>query len=246
MAERFFQLWNSVASTTNNPEVVLALSEILSDRADRDFILSLGREEAKRCINILDRVSFDLHLPHSPPQKVCQGIVEPNLRPAEKHDFFSLLRRLAQRHGRLPDRMMIKEKIEVSDELLTFFDGSVGAGTYKGHSVAVKTARFGSPRDLEKIRKVSINDILVPTRGVIPSTPPQRFCKEVVLWSVLSHPNILEFVGVQVDMVERQLATVSKWMGHGNIMQFARKNHVNRLELVRDFTSSPTLSVEMG
>jgi len=143
---------------------------------------------------------------------------------------------------------MIKEKIKVSDELLTFFDGSVGAGTYKGQSVAVKTARFESPMELEKIRKVSINDILVPARGAIPTTPPppQRFCKEAILWSVLSHPNILEFVGVQVDMAECQLATVSKWMGHGNIMQFARKNRVNKLELVRDLTSSPTRSVEMG
>ena len=246
MAERYSQLWNGIASTTINPEIPLALSKISNDRASGDFILSLGCEEAKLCINVLDRVSFDLHLPLSPPQMVRQGIVEHTLGSAEKCDFFVLLRRLAQRHGRLPDRMMITEKIEVSEELPSFFGGSVGLGTYKGHPVVVKTAIFGLSRDLEKIRKVSINDIFVSVRGTIPTTPPQRFCKEVVLWSALSHPNILKLVGVQVDMEERQLATVSEWMGHRTIMEFIRKNRVNRLELVCDLTSSPARSAKMG
>jgi len=30
---------------------------------------------------------------------------------------------------------------------------------------------------------------------------------------------------------------VSEWMAHGNIMQFIRNNHANRLDLVGDFTS---------
>jgi len=179
------------------------------------------------------------------PQMVRQGIVEPNLGPAEKHDFFVVLRRLVERHRRLPDRMMITENIEVTSVIPTF-DGYVGPGMYKGLLVAVKTSRFALLRDLEKISKVRINNILVPTRGAVSTIPLQRFCKEVVLWSVLSHPNILELVGVQIEMERGRLTTVSKWMGHRNIMEFTQTNHVNRLELVRDFTSSPTHSAETG
>jgi len=35
-------------------------------------------------------------------------------------------------------------------------------------------------------------------------------------------------------MEKGQFVTVSEWMAHGNIMDFIRNNHVNRLELVCD------------
>ena len=61
-----------------------------------------------------------------------------------------------------------------------------------------------------------------------------------MLWSTLSHPHVLKLKGVYGDMESRIFTTVSEWMARGNIMGFIKKNHVNRLELVRDFTS-PTL-----
>ena len=64
----------------------------------------------------------------------------------------------------------------------------------------------------------------------------QQFCKEVVLWNTLSHPNVLKLVGVWGDMGKGQFVTVSEWMEHGNIIQYIGKNHVNRLELVRGLT----------
>lgn len=62
---------------------------------------------------------------------------------------------------------------------------------------------------------------------------PQQFCGEVVLWNTLSHPNVLKFAGVQGDMRKGQFITVSEWMKHGNIVDYIKHNHVNRLELVR-------------
>jgi len=67
MTERYSQLWDSIASTTHDPKAVLALNEILSDEEGRDFVLSLGHEETKLCINVLGRVSFDPHLSLAPP-----------------------------------------------------------------------------------------------------------------------------------------------------------------------------------
>ena len=46
-------------------------------------------------------------------------------------------------------------------------------------------------------------------------------------------------------MDKGQLITISEWMMHGNIMEFIRKNHVNRLELVRYSTVLVTPFTEM-
>lgn len=137
--------------------------------------------------------------------------------------------------------MMITEVIDVPDKIHAFGGfGEIRDGTYKGARVAVKTARVPSLGDLTKIRKVSINDILAPTLRAFSIILLQRFYREVVLWSTLLHPNILRLVGVQEDVKKRQFSTVSEWMGGGNIMEFINENHVNRLELVHDFTSSAT------
>ena len=59
----------------------------------------------------------------------------------------------------------------------------------------------------------------------------QRFCKEVVTWKSLRHPNVLPLVGV--TMSEGQLAMVSDWMVNGNINDFVKAHpDANRLELV--------------
>jgi len=71
---------------------------------------------------------------------------------------------------------------------------------------------------------------------VVPTVPLQRFYKEIILWETLSHPNILKLIGVQEDVGRRQFVTVSEWMNHGNIMEYIKNNHANRLDLVRDST----------
>ena len=195
MAESYPQLWNSVANTNDKAEAVLALSKISTDKGGRDFIVSLGREEVQLCINVLDRVSFDLHLPLSSSQMVRQGIVEPNLGPTEKLNFFFLLSRLAERHGRLPDRMMMTTKIEVLDEI-PILGGVIGPITYEGCPVAVKIARYAFSWDLEKIKKVSITDILVPTRGAISTTLPSDFIRKSSFgahYPIRTSWNLLEF-----------------------------------------------------
>jgi len=173
---------------------------------------------------------------------VRQALMGP--RTLEKSGFFLALRKLAGCHGRLQDRMMITEKIEVSDEIPAFgILGDVNRGTYIGHTVAVKTARLPLSEDLGEIRKVSINDILAPTHGAVSTILFQRFYKRIALWSMLSHPNVMEFVGVQENTEQRQFVIVSEWMEQGNIMEFVENNSANRLALVHDFTSSPLASL---
>ena len=60
------------------------------------------------------------------------------------------------------------------------------------------------------------------------------FCREVVAWKCLQHPNILPFLGVTVS--EQQFVMPSEWvveMDGENIDQFFKKHHhPNRLMLV--------------
>ena len=67
----------------------------------------------------------------------------------------------------------------------------------------------------------------------------QQFCKEVVLWSTLSHPHVLKLVGVYGKIEKGEFSTVSEWMKHGNIMDYIKETAVNRLQLVRDLLLSP-------
>jgi len=46
------------------------------------------------------------------------------------------------------------------------------------------------------------------------------FCKEVVTWKSLRHPNVLPLLGV--TMGENLLAMVSEWMVNGNITEFIK------------------------
>ena len=63
--------------------------------------------------------------------------------------------------------------------------------------------------------------------------PFQQFCKEVIIWKSLSHPNVLELVGVLDGFKDHEFTAVSEWMKHGNIMEYIRVHATNRLRLVR-------------
>jgi hypothetical protein len=61
MHKHYYRLWADVANTTDEAKAVRTLAEILADRDGRTFISHLERKSAELCIEILDRVSRDLH-----------------------------------------------------------------------------------------------------------------------------------------------------------------------------------------
>ena len=74
------------------------------------------------------------------------------------------MRNFAGFYDRLPGSVIIAEKIEVSHNVLAsggFSD--VRCGKHMGHLVAVKTMRVAEQDDFLKIRKVSINNMLLVT-----------------------------------------------------------------------------------
>ena len=160
MAKDYQQLWKEVTSAIDEAKSVQTLARILVDREGRAFVSRLEPKDAELCIKILDHVG---RTSRSFPFPVLgglsdQGIAEHNLKTAEKQAFFVTLRRLSGYYGRLPDSIIITDKIEIDDKTLTsggFAD--VRCGTYLGQLVAVKTMRVPEYDDLRRIRKVSTN-----------------------------------------------------------------------------------------
>jgi len=86
----------------------------------------------------------------------------------------------------------------------------VWRGTYKGRSVALKISK------------------LPPT-----TETRQIFFKDAVCWKYLSHPYIVQFLGVEDN--PSALCLVSEWMENGTVGEYLQKNpHAERLPLLLD------------
>ena len=91
-----------------------------------------------------------------------QGLAEHKLRSSEKQLFFGTLRRLAGKHARLPDSMVITDKIDFSTPNQPHTSGGfadIKQGDYKGCNVAVKTLRVRQDDNFDKIRRVSWKEV---------------------------------------------------------------------------------------
>ncbi|KAJ7586684.1 kinase-like domain-containing protein, partial [Mycena floridula] len=68
----------------------------------------------------------------------------------------------------------------------------------------------------------------------------QSWSREIILWSQLSHPNILPLYGIYYldDPRGSPVCMISPWMEHGNIVQFLKgpPEHINRLALIQDIS----------
>jgi len=84
---------------------------------------------------------------------------------------------------------------------------------YKGYDVAAEVLRVSQKDKFEKLAS--------------------RFCKEVVTWKTLSHPNVLPLLGVVKG--GRQFVMISEWMVNGNINEYINAHEdADRFELLKD------------
>ena len=105
----------------------------------------------------------------------------------------------------------------------------VWKGNHNGREVAAKALRVYRTSDFDEIRKVNRPQLAVHINKLILSV--QRFCKEVIAWRVLRHPNVLPLLGVTME--DKRFVMVSEWMKNGNIIDFLKGKNTGRLELVR-------------
>jgi len=106
----------------------------------------------------------------------------------------------------------------------------VWEGEYQGHQVAVKVPRVYSASDFDKTTKVFHHQKSAESTSELTAIV-QMFCREVMMWKSLHHPNVLPLLGVTVN--DGHFAMVSEWMTNGNVNEFVEAHrNVNRFEPV--------------
>ncbi|KAF9654244.1 kinase-like protein [Thelephora ganbajun] len=120
-------------------------------------------------------------------------------------------------YGILPNSYIIQESdIEKLGESPVSSGGfsDVWPGMHEGEkSVAIKIIRYYESDDVQTIKK--------------------DFCREVITWKRLSHPNVLELIGVMMN--DKEYVMVSPWMENRNIVDYLRKSlQTNPLKLLED------------
>lgn len=152
-----------------------------------------------------------------------------------------LLYKLCKACELLPTSHVLQQEfIHVGDIRCYGGFADVNEGDYLGRRVAIKHLRFRTKDAFDKIFKVpeSSSTMLHPYSLCI-----QRFCREVLGWKRLSHPNILPLLGVSVTASPRSFRIVSDWMQNGNVMEYIRSNpEVDRLQLVSSLVD-PVLAI---
>jgi len=146
-----------------------------------------------------------------------------------------MVRRLCGTYGRLPKSCLIEEDFETQGvPFATRGYTDLWKWDLNGRKFAVKALRFHPDDDSRKVTQVktfSVERSLRAPRGAHRHRDFQRFCKEVLSWKHLNHPNVLAFHGVSVN--QNQLCIASPWMENGNVLSYTRKNHeANRLRFV--------------
>ena len=98
--------------------------------------------------------------------------------------------------------------------------------------MAIKALRVYKEEDVQKVKKVTHPGFPIPLTPVV-NHRNQVFCKEVLMWRRISHPNIVPFLGV--SEAPAPLSMVSEWMPNGNVRDYVGKNpETSRLQLVRE------------
>lgn len=142
-----------------------------------------------------------------------EALAQPDLPPWTRARYLKQQYKTCGCHAILPTALKVPicyDRTEVP--LYQGGYGDVWKSKYFGRDVAVKVIRTYSNTNLQKV--------------------VGRFCREVVTWKNLQHPNVLPLIGV--TMTETQFAMVSDWMANGNINEFTEKNPAaDRLELLK-------------
>lgn len=61
----------------------------------------------------------------------------------------------------------------------------------------------------------------------------QEFSQEVLVWSQLEHPNVLPFLGINMDLFPGRHCLVSPWCNHGSVINYLLLHpEVDKMQIV--------------
>ncbi|KAJ7586513.1 hypothetical protein C8J56DRAFT_1026825 [Mycena floridula] len=134
--------------------------------------------------------------------------------------FTKAMARLCRKTGLYPECLTLNGLQKIGGRVDGGGFGDVSIGILRGTKVSIKTPRV--PQwELKRLLK--------------------DFSREIIIWSQLSHPNVLPLYGIYyLDHRETsQACIVSPWMEHGNLLKFltTAPEQVNRSSLILDIAS---------
>ena len=200
-----------------------------SSRDGGKIVRGLYEADAQSFIDVIDEArSTPTHRSETPGSHLTltysahQALLDlVDLSPPTRRECLKSLYRACGRHALLPTAMKVLAQYDrTGGPLCRGGFADVWKGDYCGREVAVKVMRTYTRSDLQKVVGVSRWLYDPPTSELTSSV--QRFCKEVVTWRTLRHPNVLSLIGVMMN--ESQFAMISDWMENGNINEFIRAN----------------------
>lgn len=155
MAHDLRETWRNALASVD--EAVRTLAKISLSPGGREFLNNLERGEAGLCLELLDRVrSYFASSCHQSTEITPQGLAKRSFDQATKQSLLIVLIDLAKHRRRLPDSIMRTEKTMAAEKVHS--SGSfweVRVGTLNNSAIAVKTPKFTTNTDIEKIREVS-------------------------------------------------------------------------------------------
>ncbi|KAL0069386.1 hypothetical protein AAF712_003409 [Marasmius tenuissimus] len=114
---------------------------------------------------------------------------------------------LLNKHHILPSSLFVEDVAQEGKFAVasgSFAD--IYKGTYRGRLVCLKVLRFHIQAEQHKKDKIA-----------------EEFYKETLVWTQLSHPNVLPFHGVSTTLFPERFCLISPWMENGHIITFLER-----------------------
>ncbi|KAJ7586435.1 kinase-like domain-containing protein [Mycena floridula] len=231
---------NSTALTTMSryltwkPMIIKSLAKFLEGTFDLDQIHKIIHlDTITICAHLLNVIKnpddYKQFTSESQPLKEAQESLNLLLQLLDLDDiprkvrscFTKAMARLCRRMGLYPECLTLNGLQQIGGHVDGGGFGDVSIGLLRGAGVSIKTPRVAQ-RELKTLL--------------------QDFSREIIIWSQLSHPNVLPLYGIYYlnDRETSQACIVSPWMEHGNLLQFLNKGpseRINRSSLILDIAS---------
>jgi serine/threonine protein kinase len=152
-----------------------------------------------------------------------------------------LLIKLSIRSNKIPS-LLVVHGVRLSDKDAVCGGGftDIFRGEYGEESVAVKRLRVfqGSPecQPVHQVSRLPKSCLCMKSNIAF-----KMLCREAILWKHLSHPNVLPFLGVDLDSFPSYMCLISPWMPNGTITKYLEDNGRQRADLDR-FVRVPTFN----
>ncbi|KAF9257192.1 kinase-like protein [Marasmius fiardii PR-910] len=160
--------------------------------------------------------------------EIRANVVDPSLYEYHKKCIKSL-RRLVDKHGDLPKSLFINDIVRKSSRALIrggFAD--IWKGTFRDQEVCLKVCYVSTVATKDNNKIV------------------QGFYKEALIWTQLSHDNLLPFLGV-TELFDPDFCLVSPWMENGHIITFLQRNpDHDKLEVITQIAAGMSYLHSLG